>query len=277
MAAVVVLVEHRVHRVLALEHPRGVRHPHHQRAPGLARRRDQLAAGVQLERVVDHVHDLDPALGEGVQALLAPADRRSEGRPHAAHLALAAHALEEAPDVVALQVLHAHVMQLPAIDAVRAEAAQRAFERALQEVRLEAVRGLLVALAALADLRLPVVAELGGDHDLVAFGAAEGLREDRLAAAVAVGVGGVEEVDAVLVALPQQRHGLVVAVVAPPAGGDRPDAETDLRDGDVRARDRAIAHAWSLPRIGACGELPPTPAKRQPDRADDARFACRFR
>ena len=125
-------------------------------------------------------------------------------------------------------MLHAHVVQLPVVDAVGAEPAQRALERTLQEVGLEAVLRLLMAFPALADVRLPVVAELRADHDLVAIRPGERLRENRLAAAVAVRVGGIEEVHTSVEGLAQQRHRRLIAMFAPPPGADRPDAEADL-------------------------------------------------
>jgi len=71
-----------------------------------------------------------------------------------------------------------------------------------------------------------VVAKLRRDHDLVAH-VAEGFGEHRLALAVAVGVGGVEEGDAQVVRPAQQIDPLPVVFGAPPARADRPEAEAD--------------------------------------------------
>ena len=125
---------------------------------------------------------------------------------------------------------------------VRLKPAQRTVERLFQELDVEAVRRLLVALATVADVRLPVVAELRADHDLVTVRPGERLRENRLAAAVAVRIRGIEEVHASVERLAQQRHRRIIAMLAPPPGANRPDTEADLGDLDLGARDGAITH-----------------------------------
>src|SRR6185437_16420921 len=86
-----------------------------------------------------------------------------------------------------------------------------------------------------------VVADLGGVHDRVAH-AGERARELPLAAAVAVGVGGVEKGDAAVVRVAQQRDGLVVAFPAPPVRGDGPEAESDFGDGNAGGGEDSMVH-----------------------------------
>ena len=119
---------------------------------------------------------------------------------------------------------------------------KKGVERSLEEGDVEAVRRFLVPLAPATVARFPVVPELRPNHDVVAVGAGERLLEQTLASAVAVRVGRIEERDASVEGLAQQRDGLLVAVLAPPAGGDGPDAKTDLGDADAGIRDRPVAH-----------------------------------
>jgi len=90
-------------------------------------------------------------------------------------------------------------------------------------------------------VRVEVVSHLGGDDDAFAP-PGEGAREQLVRAAVAVGVGAVEGGDAQVEGAVQQRHGLVVREVSPPPGGQRPQPEAHLADGDVGAGIGAVLH-----------------------------------
>src|SRR5947207_5768270 len=88
---------------------------------------------------------------------------------------------------------------------------------------------------------------------------AEDRREDRLAAAVAVGVGGVDVVDAVIDCAADDPLRLFVCVVAPPAGRHGPCAEAELGELEIGVVKFAIAHRASLSpqrrdvlRFGSC-------------------------
>src|ERR1051325_781695 len=85
-----------------------------------------------------------------------------------------------------------------------------------------------------------VVAELRADDEVAALG--EERLQHRFAAAIAVGVGGVDVVDAEVEAGTDQVAGLLVGVVAPPPGGEGPSSEAELRNAEVGAVKVAIAH-----------------------------------
>src|SRR6267142_1678672 len=78
-----------------------------------------------------------------------------------------------------------------------------------------------------------VVSDLGRIHDIVAL-STKCLRQLSLTAAVAVGIGRVEKVDAVVrVCGAQHRHRFVIGLLAPPTCGEGPGAEADLACPDV--------------------------------------------
>ena len=247
MAAVVAGREGRLGRVLALEHPRGVGHAHEEAGLRLAGAGDQVPAGFLLQHVVDHRERRDRAGGHRGQALVPPADLGAQRHPVAAHLALGNEVLERREQLVRADRVHARVVELVHVDAVGAEALQAALARVPHEVRSPVVGQL--PLAARSGVRVPVVADLGRVHDLVAP-PLERLREQRLPAPVAVGVGRVEERDAPVERRPQQLDGLAVVLLAPPSGGQRPHPEAHLGDADVGAGKGAVAHRTRSSRSG---------------------------
>ena len=200
---------------------------------------DQLAAGVLLEQVVDDLARRERPRRERLDALVAPADRRSERHAVRPDLARVARLLEHLEDGVRPDRVHARVVELVDVDVVGAEAREALLEGVADEPGRPVVRPLDVALAL--PRRVDVVAELRRDRDVVAD-VAERLCEQRLAAALAVGVGRVEERDAEVVRLAQERDRRLVGVLAPPAGRDRPEAEADLGGGDARRAERARLH-----------------------------------
>src|SRR5262249_52760714 len=131
------------------------------------------------------------------------------------------------------------VMQLQPVDVVAAEPSQAAFDFLADEGWRE-ILGVL-SLAALPLVAGPVVAHLGGEDAAVTH-VTEGGVEDRFAVAVAVDRGSVEEGDAEVVGEAKQAHGLVLRVIAPPAGRQRPEAEADLRHLDAGLAQLAISH-----------------------------------
>ena len=135
-------------------------------------------------------------------------------------------------------------MELVDVDPVGAEALQAALARVPHEGRRPVVGQL--PLPARAGVRVPVVADLGRVDDVVAP-PLEGLREQRLAPPVAVGVGRVEERDAAIERGPQQLHRLAIVLLAPPPGGQRPHSEAHLGDADVGAGKGAVAHRCDPP------------------------------
>src|SRR5581483_1416427 len=154
---------------------------------------EEATAGVLLEQVVDDLQRVHAAGAQRLVAVLGAADRGAERQAVGANLSLALEAVELGEQVVAPNGVHAGVVKLVKIDVIRGQAAQALLERFADEGGREVLRQLALARARAA-VAVEVVAELGGDDDAVAL-AAEGLRQDGLAQAVAVGVGGVVEGD----------------------------------------------------------------------------------
>jgi hypothetical protein len=193
-----------------------------------------------------------PSSLHAIEALVKPADGRADRGAVGADFALLHELFHERPERVVLHLRHADVVELEHVDAVGVQALERFFHRVADERDGEILRDFALALALLA-VGVEVVADLRGDDDLVAL-RGEGLGDELLAVAVAVGVGGVEERDAEVVRLVHQRDGLALGEVAPPAGGDGPKAEADLGNADVGLRQRAKFHVPILRQPPARGK-----------------------
>ena len=97
-----------------------------------------------------------------------------------------------------------------------------------------------LALRVLLPLGVQHVAELGGDLDRVAIGAAERPPDDLLVGPLAVGVAGVEERDPELERAPDQP--IRVVRPAPPVGPKRPRAEGDLGGMQIGVAEAPLPH-----------------------------------
>ena len=71
---------------------------------------------------------------------------------------------------------------------------------------------------------------LGGDHQLVARHAGDRLAQHRLRMAVAIRVGGVEQVDATVEGAPDRPRDLILRLLAPESRAELPRPERDRRD-----------------------------------------------
>ena len=151
----------------------------------------------------------------------------AQSRAVVADLTLVFQFLEGFENLVLFDGLNARVVQLVEVNVVGLQPSQGLLAGEAYELRLELLRPLLVADAR-RGLVVDVIAELGGDDHLVPAMAHE-LGEDFLAVTVAVGVGGVEEVDAQLERLFEQLAARLLGDAAPPVGGYGPNAEADLR------------------------------------------------
>ena len=171
VAAMVVLGEDGLGRVAPLEHARGVGDAGddaHAVGSGV---RDELAARLLFQQVVDDLHGVDRPVVRDPDTLIAPADRGPERHADRAHRPGLQQAVEVLPQRVVLQGVHAGVVQLVEVDLVAAEAAQALLQRVLDERRRPVVRTLHVSLAL--PRGVDVVAELRADDDVVVL--AEGL------------------------------------------------------------------------------------------------------
>ena len=210
------------------------------------RREDELAAGILLEHVVDHLRDRRAAYRRRVDAFVAPSDGRPQRRPVRQDLPFGLEPLQRLPMLVLHQRDHARVVRLVDRDVIDAEARQRLVDGETDELRRHVLRQLTLTAGTLR-IVVEVVAELGADVDVAAL--LQNRREHRLAAAVAVRVSGVDVVDAEVECLAHQGLPVGIAVVAPPAGGQRPGAEAELGELDVGAVQISIAHAISRGEI----------------------------
>ena len=200
---------------------------------------EKVDGGLHLEDAVDDLEAVDLALAHGHLALFEPADVGAEGDAEVADLALELELLEGFEQLVALQGTDAGVVDLVEVDVVGVEAAEALLAGELDELAVELLGPLAVAVAG--SRVVDVVAELGGDDQVVAP-VAEDAGQDLLAVAVAVGIGGVEEVDAQLHRVFQQGGALGVLQPPPPVGGDGPDAEAHLGQDQIGARQLSESH-----------------------------------
>jgi len=110
-------------------------------------------------------------------------------------------------------------------------------------VAVEALGQLVLAASRFLRLRVvDVVADFGGVNDLAAP-IAKRFSQLALATSVAVGIGGVEEVDPVQrLRRAQHLHRLLVGFLSPPTGREGPRSESNFADGEGGARENPVAH-----------------------------------
>jgi hypothetical protein len=178
-----------------------------------------------LDDAVDDLNALDVALGHGGVTLGAPADVGAQRDAVVADLAFLDQRIQRLEDGVVVDGLDARVVELVEVDVVGAQPLEAVLAGLADELGFPALAAFLVVPPARG---LEVVAELGGDDDVLALLLREGVAEDLLAVAVSVGVGGVEEGYALFDGVAEEVDGVVVFDFTPPAGGDGPDAEGDF-------------------------------------------------
>src|ERR1700722_17241884 len=257
------------------EHP--AQHPAVQRAPRDDPDAVSLAGGQHLQ--------LDRARREVVQGLLAyqPEHRAAGGsllglgdvparevrRAHVNDLALGAQDVHGLPDLVPRRAA-VHVVHLVQVDVVGPQPAQRLLTRPADiESRQETVVGPL-ALAAV---------QLGGQHRAVPAPAprrhppADDRLGDALGPRLAIGVGGVEEVDAVLMGGVHDDVGIGLAG----DGTEIHGAKAEPAHGPAAAAEVRVVHAVTLrqhPRaLDGRGGRDPIPSGGMAGYDDDLRFA----
>ena len=174
-------------------------------------------------------------------SLLEPADVGAQGGAVVADFALGLQLFQGLEQVVFFQGVDAGVMDLVEVDVVGVQAAEALFAGKADKVRVELLGAFLMADAR-GELVVEVVAELGGDDQVVAA-VAEDFGQDFLAVALAVGVGGVEEVDAQVEGVFEEGGALFLGDFAPPSGGDGPDAEAYCGKGEVGAGELPVVHS----------------------------------
>ena len=131
------------------------------------------------------------------------------------------------------------VVQLVDVYVVGVQAPQALLAGIANELRGEVLGALAVSLPL--DVGVEVVSELGAEDDLVPL-LAQRLGDYPLAVALAVGVAGVEEVDAEVERLLEEPDAVRLLDLAPPARADRPDSKADLRDIEVGVAKPPVLH-----------------------------------
>ena len=144
-------------------------------------------------------------------------------------------------------------VDLVEVDPVRLEAPQAVLDRA---------RDPAARVAELVRIVAHLAVELGGQHDVVALAARQGLADDLLGLAARVDVGGVDEVDPGVERGVDDPDRLVVVGVAP--GAEHHGAEAEWADLDSGAAECAVFHAS---RLQGCARKQTAQARAR--RADD--------
>ena len=216
---------------------------------------EEVASGLLLDDAVDDLHRGAVALTHECVALLKPTDVRTEGGAVVPQLALTHQFLQSVEDLIALNGGDAGVVQLVEVDVVRVEAAEALLAGEADEVRREVLGALAVAFSG--DCVVDVVAELGGIHHVVPVGA-DGLGENLLAEALAVGVRGVEEGDAKAHGLLEELDTVSGLDLSPPVGSDGPDAEAHLGHGQIGHPKPPVLHGMSLSGVFALARMSQT-------------------
>ena len=176
----------------------------------------------------DAVYDLkavDVPVLHGGLTLLEPADVGPQGHPEITYLAVESELFQGFEQLVPFQRVHPRVVDLVEVDVIGFQPAQALLAGVDDEIAVELLGALPVTVTR--GRVVDVVTELGGDDDVVAP-VAQDLGENLLAVAVAVGVGGIEEIHAQFHGVFQQRRPVGLLDPPPPVGGHGPDAESDL-------------------------------------------------
>ena len=159
-----------------------------------------------------------------------------------ANLTLGLQPLQRLKQVVRFQDVDPGVMRLIEVDIVGIEAAQALLAGKADKVRVEFLRPFLMSNAGSKRI-VEVIAELGGDDHLVAA-VAEDFSQDFLAIALAVGIGGIEKVDARLQGIFQERGPLLLGNLAPPGSSHGPNAEAHLGKREFGTGKRSVFHSY---------------------------------
>ena len=125
-------------------------------------------------------------------------------------------------------------MELHQVEAIGGQVAQAVFHETRE----------VLSVVAFGGVRREAAPGLGGDHDFL-FALALQLRDQPLAAAHAVDIGGVDEVDAAIDGLVQRGQRFVVANVSPCAANG-PCAKTDFRNLPAGPSQRSISSYFQL-------------------------------
>ncbi len=241
--------EGRVGAKLAGQKARRERHAGDDAVALLLCEREELQRRLLVDDVVEHLQRVAPAAVDDLEAFI---DRRDRDAP-VADLADLLQPRHRLLDIFAPELLDGRVVGLVEIDVVGAEALERSIDRVKDVFPREVFLQRAVAHPHDADFR--------GDDDALP-GARQHDAEERLAAAEAVGVGGVEEVHAEVAGAADRGQRLVV--VGPPPSerrpgslsraADGPRAETDFTDPDAGVAERTELHASLIvaTAIAAC-------------------------
>ena len=237
----VVGVEGRLAAHLPAQQPAGQRQADDQRHAAVPRLAEQLRQRLLAEEVEDDLQRHQPLLPHAVHRL---GHRLDAGAP-VPDLSLLLERSERLEDFAALEYVEGHAVELRQVQRLDAEVLERRLGVAAHRVRGEVGR----------PARVGEAAELRGDEE-VAFrvgglALGEEAADERLAAAQAVDVGGVEEGDAGVGRRAEGVERLLVRNVAPVGAAELPAAQADLADACAEAAERSLSHGADHSGAGA--------------------------
>ena len=202
----------------------------------------EATCGFLFEDIVGDLKGGDAAVSHNGLALFEPADIGADGGGVVADFAFLDEFFEGLEDFVLLESLHCWIVELVEVNVVGAEATQALFASVAYVVGIESMGTLFLSHEKQEEIVIvEVIADLGADDDVVSL-LGEGLDQDFFTVALAIGVGGVEEGDAEFGGFLKESNGVGFVDIAPPYGGDGPEAEPDFGEGQVGPWELAMLH-----------------------------------
>ena len=225
--AMVVLGEAGLRAELAGQQPAGQRHAHdHRHAAPLGLAEEQFGR-TQAEHVVDDLHAGHARELDGLERFLHAFD----ADPVARDLAALDQAIEALEDLRAVIGVGGRAMQLQQVQGVHLQVAQAAVDPVLQVGGAVAFHG----------LRGQPASGLGRDEGTIAPALAQHPGDQPLRVAIAVDIGGVDEIQPGIQRRMQRGHRFGIVHLAP-GGADRPGSEADLADAAAAAAKGSGTH-----------------------------------
>ena len=235
VVAVIIRREDGVGRVFALEHSRGVGNSDQELGWGMGRLSNlvEVRSRMLFQKVIDVLHHIRFAAGNGRSSLSDPANGGTEGNSAVTELSFTPEILHDLPQGIIVYLGLTDIVELEDIDVIGAESFERRLHGAPDGCWTKTLGDFFLTTHPIAMVH-EILADLGGDHDPRALGWWEGLGNELLAPSVAVGVGSVKERDAEIGGLPHEEYRFLVGKVSPPSRGDSPETEADFTDLEIR-------------------------------------------
>src|SRR6266404_508666 len=229
MAAMIGRRKRRFGRVFALEHSGRMRDADEKRRV-LARFGGgivQRAAGMLFENIVNVLQARDFALANAIYAFIKPADRRSERDAVVTNFSGGLQFLKRCPERVVVNLFHSDVVQLQKIDMIGSQSLQRRVGCARDCFRRKILRNFALTTAARFAVMHEIVTHLCRNHDFISL-FWKSFRDQLLAEAVPVSIGGVEESYAEIEGFVHERDRFALRKISPPASRNRPKTKANF-------------------------------------------------